>query len=259
MQCKPYIGVSGITEPLHTHAALAAFGMHHPRRLLSIGILASHKSVNGKPLKAPWGKRTPPVNRIAELLVCDERVLNLVHYAPGDANGDEALADLHLIAIEAGLCLDGFQWNGALPDLEILRICRTQRDLFPRAPRIVLSVNEGTLREAGDDFAKVARRLEPYAGLAHYVLFDASGGKGKPLSVPRARAFLEACRGARLPFTFGVAGGLGPDTLAPYHELLADFPDTGSDMEGAIRDEQNELSITKMKAAIASIALMTYR
>src|SRR5665213_2594103 len=116
MKAHPYIGVTGFTSREQIFAARAAFGFLAPSRLFMVGVLQSHKSIAGIPLNPPWDKRTPSLDVLGDLFEHDWRMLNMVHYASGDATPDEVLEDLKLLAQTAGLCLDGFQMNGPLPD-----------------------------------------------------------------------------------------------------------------------------------------------
>jgi hypothetical protein len=253
----PYIGLTGFTASKQIKAALDAFGPNNPTRLLMLGFLQTHKSLQGIPLNHPWDKRTPTLDNLSDLLPCDSRCLTMVHYARGNASDDEVLEDLKLIAQEAGLCLDGFQLNMVWPDPALLKFCRDRREVFPRSPRFVIQITQKALAQAGGTYAGVMKRLEAYEGLAHYALFDMSGGLGKPLDPAQALEFLRAHRDSGLTLNPIVAGGIGPSTLNLLRPILAEFPHTSTDMEGACMVEDGALSIPLLTAAIRGIVSMT--
>ncbi len=253
MDAHPYIGLTGSTTDDHVFAALDAFPPNHPTHLLMLGFLLSNKSVRGIPLNHPWDKRTPKLDELGDLLRHDTRVINMVHYARGNASDEEAFADLKLIMQECGLCLDGFQLNGPLPSPSLLRRCR---DSFPRAPRFVLQINRKTLDDAGGTIEAVLEELEVYEGLAHYVLFDMSGGLGRLLDVDQTLKFLSAYRQSGLTMRPVVAGGIGPKTLDLLVPIIAAFPGVSTDMEGACMGKNGALSTRRTRTAVGDLSTL---
>lgn len=248
----PYVGVTGFTNRTQVEAAISAF-TRASRRVLMVGVLASHKSLRGVPLQRTWAVQTPHLETLAELFVMSDQVLNLVHYAADQGDLGHLADDLAFIAQYAGLCLGGFQLNIPWPDPQVLRACRKNRDRFPLSPHFVLQVSAEAVAEAGGTMEGVAARLAAYEGVADYALFDASGGKGKPLDADRALAFLCACRGLRL--RFGVAGGLGADSLSLVEPVLAEFPETSFDAQGKLQGPDG-LNVPNMERYLARAAAL---
>lgn len=239
MTPHPYIGVTGFTEPRQASQALAHFDPPHGRRLM-LGVLASHKSLRGIPMKERWAKQTPSLAQAKTMFdaAASRGALNLVHYST-----DEAAHSRDLLDIVSGIgdSLDGFQLNIAWPSPGVLGAFHT---LVPgRSRSIVLQVGAAAVVRVGHQAPMLARRLKDYVDLVDHVLIDASGGLGKPLDTGSARQYLRAIRDAGLPFGLGVAGGLGPYTLGPIRELIVEFPNLSWDAQGLLRTAENELDL----------------
>jgi hypothetical protein len=203
-----------------------------------LGVLASYKSLRGLPMKKRWAEQTPTLEHVAEQLFTGHRnVLNYVHYSADD---DAHLAlDLVDIAQTVGSTLGGLQVNIPWPSTESL--ADFHRVMRGRRHSIVLQISEAAVLQAGATPEDVTERLRAYGGLADGLLFDMSGGEGKPLEYERAQRYLRAFADAELPFHLGVAGSLGPDSMDPVEGLLAEFPRLSWDAQRRLRNDANEL------------------
>jgi hypothetical protein len=159
-----------------------------------------------------------------------------------------------------GVYLDGFQLNISWPDPKVVE--RTHRELRSKSPSadegmtIVLQVSNGAMKKIGDDPLAFAKRVGEYHGNIDYILLDPSGGEGKPFVTSRARELLLALREAHGSWLrFGVAGGLGPDSLDLFQPLLPEFADVSIDVEGKIRDmPEDTLNLTRTQAFVSGSA-----
>ena len=84
--------------------------------------------------------------------------------------------------------------------------------------------------------------FRPYEHLVDAVLFDPSGGTGRPFDPKAAAEFLRSFRNRYESFGFGVAGGLGPKLgdMESIPPLLAEFPGLSWDVEGKVRTAMPE-------------------
>ncbi len=226
----PYIGVTGFMSETEVWKVLDALPKKTTRQLM-VGVLASSKTLAGGTNRYP--NRYPRIDRLDDIFVHDERLLNLIHYATDDRDTLGA----QLRQIWSGVALaEGFQLNipwprpGALYDLLASQ--------FP--PCFVLQIGSRALAEVGDDPRRLAERLEDYDGLAAAILLDGSGGRGVPLDAAKLRPLLEAVRARHPRLGLGVAGGLSPATLHLVEPLLAAFPDLNIDAEGRLREPQTD-------------------
>lgn len=238
----PYVGITGFTKPEQVRQALGYFDLPWGRRLM-IGALASPKSLRGEPMREKWAKQTPLLSEVANIFSAayGRGALRLVHYS-ADSDG-QACRDLLKIVADVGDPIDGFQLNIVWPAPRTLSAFHTLvRD---RRRIIVLQIGQAAVERAGGTPDGVAKRLLDYDGLIDYVLFDASGGEGRPLDARSARPYLramrEVCERRLFSIGLGAAGGLGPDTMGPIEALLPEFPHLSWDAQGRLRNERNEL------------------
>lgn len=238
----PYIGVTGFMKKAEVSAALEALdGLPNwSNRKLMVGVLASSKTLAGKPNK--WPNRYPNVRDIARLFPTDRRTVNLIHYATDDRH---TLADqLEDLARLGGKHLDGFQLNVRWPDPATI--------VVPKNMRVVLQLGHGALEETGNDPEKTAECLGAYTGIITDVLVDASGGKGIPLDPRTVEAYVRAIRNNHgFTFGIGVAGGLSAQTVGQLQQLANQFSDLSVDAEGRLRTAEDHLDIEAMKTYIS--------
>ena len=109
--------------------------------------------------------------------------------------------------------------------------------------RIVLQIGQKAVEVVGGTPQGVVDMLYYYAGVINDVLFDPSGGFGKPFDVEHARRFLSAIAEQGWNLGLGVAGGLGPDSLDLVKPLLTEFPNLSIDAQGRLRNAENNLDL----------------
>jgi hypothetical protein len=240
---KNYLGATGFTERWQVQEALGALPapqcMEQYGRLLMVGVLASPKTLAGKPAGHP--NRYPAMCKLKHIFAEDPRTLNLIHYATPDR--DEALVDQLKQMVElGGESLHGFQLNVAWPEVEALskfrdHLCKQHRNL-----KIVLQCGPRVL-VPGVCPAWLACEVASYGNLIDAVLIDPSGGGGTPYSVCEAQEYVrylrKATRTSRL--VVGIAGGLRHDNLdALLRPMLEYDPHLSFDAESGLRDDPQD-------------------
>lgn len=241
---RPYIGVTGFSKPAEVLAAIDAFPPNSSRQLM-IGVLATWKSLRGIPMKPKWVKQTPPPENINDLFVDDDRILNLVHLSTEEGQESSLLADMLRIHDLAGQNFHGFQLNVVWPEIRLLD---EYRITVGNKPYVVLQLGQKAVMAVGGTIESVVGMLYHYVGNINGVLFDPSGGLGKPLDTERAREFLAAIAEQRWGLNLGVAGGLGPVSLNLVEPLIAQFPDLNIDAQGRLRNAENDLDADLVSA-----------
>lgn len=258
----PYTGIAGFTTAAEVRAVAAdaytisGFGtLPRGGRRLAIGVLASWKTLNGgSPSLFP--ERYPAVGKIREIFAAaaepyhhyspalgqtasdgtvfdlKSRCLRLIHYASKEPN---LLAQLDRLCEIAGPHLDGFQLNMVWPPAEDMASWRADHPDM----RIVLQVN-------GQMFSNVARTPQLLVleigkkyppGSFTDILFDMSGGAGKPADLTEAKTVIDALYGAfGSRVGIGLAGGLDWHSVWDLKPFFEKWPDLSIDAEGRIRD-----------------------
>jgi len=229
---SPYIGVTGFTVKREVTAATNVYDdlSDKGERLLMIGVLASSKTLAGRPNK--WPNRYPKVQNISQLFPPHRRTVNLIHYATDDqATLSEQLQKLELLG---GRNLDGFQLNMAWPDPNLI--------IVSEGKRVVLQLGRRALEDFSDNPENVARQLEHYKGIVTDVLIDASGGCGVPMDLEIVEDYVHtliARHGSWLGI--GVAGGLFHENMSQLRQLVEKFPNISVDAEGRLRTASDNL------------------
>ena len=238
---EPYIGVTGFMSAMEIENVLAAMPVDS-RHLFMVGVLASVRTLRGD---EPWQPgRYPHVLAIKDIFVLAPKVLNLVHYAPG--NRPDLGGQLKQMAEFGGPFLHGFQLNVFWPDpKEIEKIAHYKL-------RIVLQLDGTALIKAGDS-NEFKERLSVYDGLITDVLVDLSGGKGKLFDLDYVRSRLGVIREHFPNLGYGVGGGLAPETVDLIKPLVAEFPNLSIDAEGRLRTPhpEDKLDVSRAKEYVA--------
>jgi phosphoribosylanthranilate isomerase len=223
---KPYIGITGFTQPKEVTAALQV--LPPGRRRLMVGILVSDRTLEGLP-EEMGPRRHPAVADLENLFSADPRAFNAVHF---HTRTPERLVDqVERVIAAAGPRLHALQINLDQIPLDALRVIRA------RCPSLQLIL---PLRETAGRFA------EAYVGLVDIVLFDWSAGRGVLFDPAEARAVLEEVEAKMPGVALAVAGGLGPDTVDLVRPLLERFPDLSFDAESRLRDADDRLDLAKV-------------
>ena len=237
-----YVGVAGITTRAQADAVLAALPVGFPRRV-AIGVLASAKTLAGGERNA----RSPAPDDIAGIFPSDERAINLVHYFTR-TTGDGLASELHAARGVGGHHCHGLQINIAWPDPIELRAFASSTT---RCARIVLQLGPAALEAVSFDAEGIADRLVPYmdSGVIDDVLLDASGGVGRPMSLPWISECVAVIREAFPELGITIAGGLSPVCL-PERALLASV---SIDVESGVRDAFDALHPGKVRAFLDGV------
>ena len=230
----PYIGVTGFMTREEVDQAITAF--HQTKRPddrhLMIGILASSKTLKGEQNK--WGNRFPRVQDISRLVRDRPFMTTLVHYSTDEP---ETLSEqLQRLQEFGGPFLDGFQLNMVWPDPNAIKEALYDHEHRRPASRIVLQIGSRAFKACAEDHHVLAARIDAYAEIVTDVLFDLSGGHGRPLDIEKSLDVLFTIRLRHPHLGLGVAGGLCADTLPSIERIVAEFPHVSIDAEGRLRD-----------------------
>jgi hypothetical protein len=204
-------------------------------RKLMVGVLASSKTIKGIPNK--WPNRYPRAEDIAGIFPDHPAALNLVHF---NSKEPERLLDQMLEVTElGGRNFHGFQLNIKWPEVRVLgKYKKRHPDKI-----LVLQCGSGALEAAENDPEKVAKAAWIYQEICEYLLIDPSGGFGKPFDPQKGYEYLGYLNAIVEKMSFGIAGGLSPDTLDLLETIAKVFPDTSIDAEGRLRDASDNLDV----------------
>lgn len=259
-QVGPYTAVTGFMSPQEVKAvagdAYTISGFGTPLtggRKLAIGVLASWKTLNGEAPGQPGRyPKIDDVRGIIEAAAADvvwsptttfrlkNRCLRMIHYNTREPN---LLAQLDRLCELAGENLDGFQLNMIWPPEDEIRWLAQD---YPTL-RFILQVNQAMFKDVGQDPAALAREIGgKYVPWITDILFDMSGGTGKPADLVQAAEVLEALYdafgGADAGGTgIGLAGGLDWHSVVDLQPLFERWPDLSIDAEGRLRGKDDAL------------------
>lgn len=225
----PYVGVTGFMERAEVELALKCVPSQSSRRLM-VGILVSSKTLSGQQNR--WPGRYPKIENVPDLLIQDERVLNLIHY-----NTDETetlYTQLNSITQCLDYNLDGFQLNIAWPPISQLE------DWHETHPNQFLLLQIGSKAMAAAESMEHFRDLVgAYLPMIDAILIDPSGGKGEPLDPVKGAEYLRSAS-CHLDLGLGIAGGLDASNLSLLEPLVKEFPDLSIDAEGRLRTRNED-------------------
>ncbi|MBI2609858.1 hypothetical protein HYW53_01635 [Candidatus Giovannonibacteria bacterium] len=229
----PYIGVTGFMTPQEVRLIQRQFDKTSIRKLM-VGVLVSSKTLKGLTNKYP--RQFPSVGRVCEIFQNHHCSVNLIHYS---SDKPDSLCEQLLTLVDVGgENLTGFQLNIAWPKIGELEKFRAITDF---KFRIVLQVGREALLGINCGASeKVAEHLMRYADLIDDVLIDESAGTGKPLDVERTMEYFQEFREKGIEIGFGMAGGLGPETLYLVERVRDKFPDISFDAQKELRDKHTD-------------------
>jgi hypothetical protein len=211
-----YVGITGFMSRAEVNACLDALpaGMR-----LMCGVLASVKSLAG--IKNKWHRRYPSPHAFRNIFAHDPRVLNLIHYAGGEPPTPHTICQLQALG---GPDCHGFQFNGAWPQPSTLGCLSGNH--------VVLQFRAGHFASA----ANLTRSIYACRNVQAHVLIDASGGRGEPIDVTMAAAWVKRLREEYgRDVGIGIAGGLCAETLPNVAPLVRSYG-LSIDAEGRLRD-----------------------
>lgn len=239
----PYIGVTGFMSRTEVNEALAMIPQRTKHRLM-VGVLMSSKTLAGEQNK--WPGRYPKKEAIADIFVDDPRVLNLIHYSTDSP--ETLFSQLVEVTKLVGPHLDGFQLNMAWPSISQLK---DYAGVYPEKYLLLQIGNKAMVQT--ESIEKFKETIDAYLDVVNAFLIDLSGGKGEPLDAEKCTKYLHAICSYAAP-GYGIAGGLGPDTLNLINPVIKKFPSLSIDAEGRLRTPlpSDVLSLPSMQRYLKS-------
>ncbi|MFA6038678.1 MAG: hypothetical protein WCV62_01715 [Candidatus Peribacteraceae bacterium] len=142
--------------------------------------------------------------------------MTMLHYTPPRRGAKQLLRVRSLAEVlphETAILCDAVQINGQAPAPEEVR---RLRDTYPHM-QVSLPLDATAARWETDCILEMA---DTYAQHIHHLLIDSSGGRGKPVDMPRAAALAAALQQAFPRLGVGVAGGFGADNAEERIRML---------------------------------------
>lgn len=250
---EQYVGVSGVVSPaqqeeIESFAELLNFDMSETR--LALGVKAVHKT-QFLDIQNSYGPQWYPVGERSfanALMPRAETGLSMgvaqTYFDPEyiDNPGYRTLFSDRIFQ-RGERWIDGIQFD-MLPwheKPEMLDFLSRLKAKFGK--KILLQCHNDAMETLGPRGA--AQRLEVYADVVDYVLFDASHGTGTRLNTDALLPFLDQAyaKPGLQSMGFAIAGGLDASVVEEALPIvLADFPDVSWDAEGRLHpvNEQRE-------------------
>lgn len=234
----PFISITDFMTRRQVICMLEVFenlGLHRtprPRRL-GVGVMTSHKVLNGLPTK--WSQAFPKPEDISKIFLDNPYLFNVVHYADFEPTVFEV--NLNRIVRLGGENLEAIQLDMTWPDPKVVSRFHQRHSRI----KMVLQVGTHALEEVDNDPQKMAERLLEYGDSIHYVLLDKSMGRGMPLSSSVLFPFCYTVKDCFPEVGLVVAGGLGPETMILAQPLADAFEDLSIDAQGRLRPSHSAL------------------
>lgn len=237
MNIFPYIGITDFTSTEQVRTMRAVFQKHFStssKRKLHIGVMISHKTLNGIP--TIWSEAFPPKDKIADIFAFDD-VYNCLHYVDYIHNSD--FKDFARAIGYGGINIHAIQLDMIWPDPgQVANGVHTSRKNI----EVILQVGNKAIEEAHNDPTEVVQRLEDYEKVIHRVLLDKSMGRGHSMDAIGLLPFVRAIKERFPDMGLVVAGGLSPDSINLVGPLAKEFPDISIDAQGKLRPSGNTLN-----------------
>ncbi|HWQ59870.1 MAG TPA: hypothetical protein VN420_01835 [Candidatus Fimivivens sp.] len=242
----PYIGRTGPWTPDLIREALALMPEGSAYRLM-VGLLVGPESSQQESSNVCFERYTTR-EALREACISDHRLLTLIHY--GAARTESLNIQLQELVAIAGPGLDGFQLNIAWPPIDHLEAFKWRHP----EKHLVLQIGKETMRTV-DGVSGLMERIGCYADLVDSVMFDPSGGTGKPFDPKEAGALLWQFTSRFPSLGHAVAGGLGPDPadLTEAVKLSSRYPGLSIDAESKVLTPEECLRYLSNAFALVSI------
>lgn len=236
MNEKPYIGITGITEPNQAHILANCFKQYLPEDSSHIGMagyLVSEKMLHGIP---ETNQRFPSFDSLSSLLrITASSGLNTIHYRTSNKEG---LAS-QIVEVfkkdniyEDDLCRT-VQLNLRYPNHEeLLKV----KDQLPKLDIIFLI--SGRMMRRNNTY-QLGKHLERYQELADYILIDPSGGRGVSFDERDIKPYFDLAKIVFPNAPIILAGGFNPENVIQrvyQTSRLLQTEEFGIDAESGLRD-----------------------
>lgn len=239
MNIRPYIGITDFTsfeQVQHMLEIFFRFRKPKSHRLLHVGVMMSHKTLNG--IESKWTNAFPPKESISGIFqnTGNTDTYYCLHYA--DYDHQTTANDLRRAVCYGGTWINAVQLDMPWPEpnLVVNGIHMSRKHL-----EVILQVGQGAMKEAGNNPAEIVKRIEDYKGLVHRVLLDASMGRGIGMDTNLLIPLAHEIRDRFPAMGIVVAGGLGPLTIDLVEPFTKEFPDASIDAQGKLRPSGSAL------------------
>ena len=233
---RPYISITDFTERGEVMKMMDVFvasGALRLRRLLGVGIMISHKTLNGIPSK--WTEIWPEHHKIAGIFIDHPLAFNTLHYA--DYTGTNVFDNLQAATRLGGVHMKALQLDMIWPDPMALRDYQSEHPEI----KIILQINSRSLEQVDNNPLGLHAALEKYRGFLDYVLLDRSMGRGQGMQSEILLPMVNMIATSRPDLGIVVAGGLGPETMDLAAPIVEQHPQVSFCAQGQLRASNNAL------------------
>ncbi len=239
----PYIGITDFEtlEQVQKMQKVFVETRGNTTHNLSVGVMMSYKTLRG--IETKWQNVWPSKEKIADIFIRNEDVMNTLHYA--DYDNRTTLDDI-LEAVYAANRHDGLnaiQFDMPWPSHRMIaELPGRFEESTKRELEVIIQVGRVAIDECQGNMERVIDSMQWYVDHGACILFDMSAGKGVPLDANLLRKYLRLTVDRFGPQTgIAVAGGLGPKTMHLVEPLLGEFPYISIDAQGKLRTSGNAL------------------
>jgi len=111
--------------------------------------------------------------------------------------------------------------------------------------RLILTVGPQALRMIDYSPEEFARRTKEYCGIIDDILLDPSQGQGRIFNQTEILKYLAVLERHQDSISFGVAGGLCPETIYLLEPIVERFPRISIDAESQLRNPEDYLHLDR--------------
>jgi hypothetical protein len=229
----PYIGVSGISDPVSARFLADFYRDRHTPfgHGIHIGVFTSYEEIMTGLTPEEYLAAWPGLTNLSSCFA--EGAFNVLHYVDGACKSE--LDHLIHAILCSGDCLDAIQLDMRWPSPKLIGVVKERADKL-----VILQLGARALQEKfGSEihWCEVGRYLNVNYSHADYISIDFSGGMGIELDVKATHDALDALHNTcSSRFMFVTPGGLHAGNVKEkIGPLLRDYPNLSWDAESKLR------------------------